>query len=66
MRLSHWGRRPMAGMPCVAVFLRDPNPYLREFRKIPQKTSNDLVNKRDRGLKLTLPRSFGKTLRNHL
>ena len=33
-RLSHEGPRPMGGMPSVGVFLRDPSPYLREFRRI--------------------------------
>ena len=26
----------MGGMPSVGVFLRDPSPYLREFRRKPQ------------------------------
>ena len=26
--------RPIGGMPSVGVFLRDPSPYLREFRFI--------------------------------
>ena len=26
------GPRPISGMPSVVVFLRDPSPYLREFR----------------------------------
>ena len=28
------------GMPSVGVFLRDPGPYLREFRRKPRKTPN--------------------------
>ena len=32
-RLSHWGPRRVGGMPSVGVFLRDPSPYLREFRR---------------------------------
>ena len=34
------GPRPIGGMPSVGVFLRDPSPYLREFRRKPQKTLN--------------------------
>ena len=33
----------------VEVFLRDPNPYLSEFRRKARKTPNNLVDKRDRG-----------------
>ena len=39
-RLSHEGPRPMDGMSSVGVFLRDPSPYLREFRRKPRKTPN--------------------------
>ena len=31
------GPRPVRGVPSVGVFLRDPSPYLREFRKTPGK-----------------------------
>ena len=34
------GPRPISGMPSVGVFLRDPNPYLHEFRSKPRKTPN--------------------------
>ena len=30
----------IGGMPSVGVFLRDANPYLREFRRKPRKTPN--------------------------
>ena len=37
------------GMPSMGVFLRDPNPYLRKFRRKPRKTPNGYkVDKRDR------------------
>ena len=39
-RLSHGGLRPMNGMPSVGFFLREPSPYLREFRRKPRKTPN--------------------------
>ena len=44
------GPKPVRGMPSMGVFIRDPSPYLPEFRRKPQKTSNGLVDKRDRGL----------------
>ena len=47
-RLSHEGRRPMGGMPSVRVFLRDPSPYLCEFRRKSRKIPNGKVDKRDR------------------
>ena len=28
------------GLPSVGVFLKDPSPYLREFRRKPRKTPN--------------------------
>ena len=31
---------PIGGMPSVGVFLRDPSPYLRGFRRKPRKTPN--------------------------
>ena len=34
------GPRPIGGLPSVGVFLRDPSPYLREFRRKPRKTPN--------------------------
>ena len=30
------GPRPIGGMPSVGVFLMDPSPYLREFRRKPR------------------------------
>ena len=30
----------IGGMPSVGVILRHPNPYLRDFMRKPQKTSN--------------------------
>ena len=30
----------LGGMPSVGVFLRDPSPYLREFRRKSRKTPN--------------------------
>ena len=55
-RLSQEGPRPMGGMPSLRVFLRDPSPYLREFRRKSRKTPNGLVDKPiDQGLNLALP-----------
>ena len=34
------GPRLIGGMPSVGVFLRDPSPYLREFRRKTRKTPN--------------------------
>ena len=34
------GSRSMGGMCSVGVFVRDPSPYLRKFRRKPQKTPN--------------------------
>ena len=34
------GPRPIGGMPSVGVFLRDPSPYLHEFRKKTYKNLN--------------------------
>ena len=35
------GPRHIGGVPSMGVFLRDPSPYLREFRrKKPRKTPN--------------------------
>ena len=42
-------------MPSVGVFLRDSNPYLREFRRKPRKTPSDWVDKRDRESKPAPP-----------
>ena len=36
----HMRPGPTGGVPFVGVFLRDPSPYLREFRRKPQKTQN--------------------------
>ena len=41
---------PIGRVPSVRVFLRDPNPYLCEFRWKPKKTLNGLVDVRDKGL----------------
>ena len=38
---------PMGGVPSVGVFVRDPYPYLPEFRRKPRKTPKGLVDKRD-------------------
>ena len=32
----------MGGVPSVRIFLRDPNPYLREFRRKPRENSERL------------------------
>ena len=40
-RLSHEGPRPMGWMPSVGVFLRDPSPYLRKFRRKPLSSEGD-------------------------
>ena len=37
----------IGGMPSVWFILRDPNPFLREFRRKSRKTPNDYVDKRD-------------------
>ena len=34
------GLGPVGKVPSVGIFLRDPSPYLREFRKKPLKTPN--------------------------
>ena len=39
-RLSHEGPGQFVGCPPWGVFLRDPSPYLREFRRKPRKTPN--------------------------
>ena len=36
----HVGPGPMGDMLSVGAFLRDPSPYLREFRRKPRKTPN--------------------------
>ena len=41
--------------PQWGVFLRDPSPYIREFRRKTRKTPNGKVDKRDRGLNLAPP-----------
>ena len=46
------GPGPIVVAPSVGVFLRDPSPYLHEFRRKPQKTLNGCVDKRDRGMNL--------------
>ena len=43
-----WDYRGNALRVCVGVFLRDPNSYLREFRKKPRKIPNDKVDECDR------------------
>ena len=35
------GPGPIGGMPSVRVFLRDPRPYLRDFRRKPRKIPNN-------------------------
>ena len=42
------GPRTILWMCSVGVFLRDPNQYLREFRRKPRKIPNGKVDKRDR------------------
>ena len=49
------GPGTIGGMPSMGVFLRDPSPHLCKFWRKPLKTSNGLVDKRDRGLNLALP-----------
>ena len=51
--------RPVGGVPSVGGFLRDPSPYLREFKRKPLKIPNGLVYKRDRGLNLAPPVHIG-------
>ena len=46
---------PMGGMPSMESFLNDPSPYLREFRRITQKTPTGCVDKCDRGMNLAFP-----------
>ena len=53
--VSHERPRPRGGVSCVGIFLRDPSPHVRAFRRKPRKTPNDYVDKRDRGLKLAPP-----------
>ena len=45
----------LLGLGLCEVFLRDPSPYLREFRRKPPKTSNGQVDIHDRGLYMALP-----------
>ena len=47
--------RPMSGVPSVGIFLKDPSPYLYEFRKKSRKTPKGWVDKRDRGMNLAPP-----------
>ena len=42
----------LRGMPSVEIFLRDPSPHIREFRRKPWKTPKGLVDKRDLVLNL--------------
>ena len=44
------GPGPVGGMPSLGVFLRDPNPYLREIWRKTRKTPNGQADKRDREL----------------
>ena len=37
---SFMGAGPVGEVPSVEVFLRDPSPYVREFRRKPRKTQN--------------------------
>ena len=45
---------PVRGVHSLVVFLRDPSPYLHEFRRKTRKTPNGLVDKRYRELNLEL------------
>ena len=45
----------MGRVSSAGVFIRDPNPYLREFRRKLPKTPNGKVDKCDRGLNLAFP-----------
>ena len=38
--VSFWAPGHTEGVPFVGVFLRDPGPYLREFRRKPRKNPN--------------------------
>ena len=49
------GPWPTVVVPSKEIFLRNPNPYLSEFRRKPRKTSNNFVDKRDCGLNLASP-----------
>ena len=51
----HIGPGPMGKYPPWGVFLRNPVPYFREFRRKSQKTANGYVDKRDRGSNLAHP-----------
>ena len=47
----HVGPGPAGGeCPSTGVFLRDPSPYLREFRRKTKKNSERLCDKRDGAL----------------
>ena len=50
----------MGWMPSVAIFLRDPSPYLREFRRKPVKTPNRQVNKHDPGVEPGTSLKYGQ------
>ena len=39
----------------MGIFLKDPSPYLCEYRRKPLKTPKGYVDKRDRGLNLAPP-----------
>ena len=41
VRIWHQGKKEMNGVSSVGVFVRDPSPYLSEFRRKPPKTPND-------------------------
>ena len=49
------GPGPIGSVPSAGVFLKDPSPNLHEFRRMPRKTPNSYVNKRDWGLNLAPP-----------
>ena len=51
----HVGPGSVGGVSSLGVFLRDPSPYLREFRRKPRKTPKCNINKCDRGLNLAPP-----------
>ena len=52
------------GMSSGSVFLRDPNPYLHEFRRKPRKTPNGQVDKRDWELN-SVPPVYQLRAQNH-
>ena len=45
------GPGTIGGMPSVEIYLRDPNPYLREFRRKPRKNSERIDRQARPGIK---------------